>query len=181
MNRFSRSQSCFQWINRELEITKPWIIQLQVKADPSPMFLVSPWANVFWIEEFLWPLFFQRIHWVDDGPRVPHEVNHVEVVSADPPLVRELLQYPRHLSHWKADCLDDPEVSIVRYQLTIRRRDSQPTLSWFSCTLFPCVLRNPFFLLRTCRIVSLIFLMKCQSRGKLYFKSFIGFLNCRSD
>ena len=91
--------------NKELEFMKTWIVPSKVMSSP----LVSPWANVFWIQEFLRPLFLQRIHRVDDGPRVSHQVDHVQVVSTDPSLLRQILQYSSHLSHWKADCLDDPE------------------------------------------------------------------------
>ena len=63
---------------------------------------------MFGIQEFLRPLFLQRVHGVDDGARVPDQVDHVEVVSTDPSLIGKLVQDSRHLSHGEADCLYDP-------------------------------------------------------------------------
>ena len=132
--------------NKELEFMKTWIVPSKVMSSP----LVSPWANVFWIQEFLRPLFLQRIHRVDDGPRVSHQVDHVQVVSTDPSLLRQSLQYSSHLSHWKADCLDNPEQNIINNILQDRQKTSWrlcndklvlklTAVSWYRA-LFKCVL-----------------------------------------
>ena len=86
---------------------------------------------MFGIQEFLRPLFLQRVHGVDDGSRVPDQVDHVEVVSTDPPLLRQLLQDARHLSHGEADCLYDPgDHQIIKYQAgaSLLTRSMSPVL-----------------------------------------------------
>ena len=86
---------------------------------------------MFGIQEFLRPLFLQRVHGVDDGARVPDQVDHVEVVSTDPSLLGQLLQDGRHLSHGEADCLDDPaDHQIIKYQALVEIEITLVTGLW---------------------------------------------------